>query len=133
MVDLNSRLSAVSTLFSVVPSHLEGHRSKVERHINIFRQALCDGILCSSTFKLLAAPLISSRFRRGFRRFDRRECSSSSNYHRRHCDEVIIWMNKEFYGGRRNISTLDDVFYDVRIQYHLLLDEFWSLMIVFRL
>jgi len=37
----------VPTLFSVAPSHLEGHHAKVEGHIKIFGA----GILCSSIFK----------------------------------------------------------------------------------
>ena len=58
-------LSAVPTLFSVVPSHLEGHHRKVEGHIKIFLPALCAGILCSSTFKLFPAPLVKRYERQG--------------------------------------------------------------------
>jgi len=40
-------------------------------------------------------------------------------------------MVKEFYGRRRNLSTMEFhcvCFYDVRIKYHQLLDEFWSVI-----
>jgi len=67
-IKVDYRLSAVPTLISVVPSHLEGHHRKVEGHIKIFATAF----LCPSTFKLLPAPLytlqriISELAREGF-------------------------------------------------------------------
>ena len=77
-------------------------------------------------------------FRRGFRRFDRRKCSLSLNYHRWHCAEDIIWRIKEFdveeeiYGHWEFTGCS---LFDVRFKYHLHLDESWSviaLAIVFR-
>jgi len=53
----NSRLSAVFTLFFVVPSHMEGHHRKVEGHIKKFSAGTSRRHLCYSTFKLFPAPL----------------------------------------------------------------------------
>ena len=54
---VNSRLSAAPTLFSAVPSYMEGHPRKVEGTSKIFGRRFRAGIMCPSNFKLLSAPL----------------------------------------------------------------------------
>ena len=72
--------------------------------------------------------VLISGFCRGIRRFDRRKCSSSSNYRRWHCAEEFIWIYERNWCGRRNIMHklgIEWMFWRIRFVYHLHLDEFW--------